>query len=225
MRLKSISLIVTILLHLPVLAQAQSLSNAADLERITELETQLGATEQMVLDMSTELTNLRDQAETGLMDAARAQNQAVIDHLTYKNSLRRHAQLILWWQLISSYVLLALVCVVTILGVVLSYREVINAMKAPEKAIETFAQQGLLEDDASTGEGDVPVPGSKGATLIISAQKLQVTSAITGVVILVLSLAFLYLFVMQVLEVVPRDFSTELAPTSPDDTGGDGGNS
>ena len=55
-----------------------------------------------------------------------------------------------------------------------------------------------------------------GATtqLELSLAKFQITSAITGVAILVISLAFLYLFVDRVFEIDPQDLSSIHRPIS-----------
>lgn len=212
MLMRLIFLTLCALVLIPLTAAGQSLQPIEDADRIAELEAQLEATEGILFSVNDELMTLRAQSEAGLLEAHQARNEAVIDHLSYEQSLRGHALSILDWQLVSSYVVLGLVVAVTLLGVILSFMEVKNAMKAPDKVMEALKTGDFGTADDDGGAGGTPPPAN-GTTLVISAQKLQVTSAITGVVILVLSLAFLYLFVKEVLATRPMDFSTELAPT------------
>lgn len=211
-QLISLTLLLMTLAFMPALpASAQSLAQtgqtASDAERIAQLETDLAATENLLMTVDAQLRDYRSREQSDALETAQAQNAAITEFLGYQSDLRAHALAIFTWQLRSAYVVLALVVAVTMLGVVLSYMEVRNAMRAPEKVMKALGAA-----QAQEGEPDTPpVPGT-GANLVISAQKLQVTSAITGVVILVLSLAFLYLFVNEVLEAKVIDFATPLAP-------------
>lgn len=175
-----------------------------------DLENQLFQAESLLIDMDAELADLRAQRGAGVFEATAARNASIADHERYTMDLRAHALSLLNWQLVSSYVVLGLVVAVTLLGVVLSFMEVKNAMKAPEKVMEALSTGTLNEAPADPPADGTPPPPSGSTSLIISAQKLQVTSAITGVVILVLSLGFLYLFVKEVLEAVPLDFTSGL---------------
>lgn len=221
-------LLIVLALCLPVSGQAQSLladnTAAPDLAaQIDRLEQALAQTENVLRDVDAEAADLRAQRAAGVFEAQQAYNASLADFAQYEIELRDHALSLLEWQLVSAYVILALVVGVTMLGIVLSFVEVRSSLTAPREAIEALGKAGFATGE-ETGEDGTPAPAN-GTTLIVSAQKLQVTSAITGVVILVLSLGFLYLFVKEVLEAVPTDFTSGFVATAAtaEASGGDTG--
>lgn len=127
-------------------------------------------------------------------------NQSQIDHYKYEQDLREHTINVLFWQLFAGWVILILVLGVTGLGIYLSYQEVIGSLGKPNgnnKILEDEELQSTLKNASA----------SEKTELILSLQKIQITSAVTGVVILVLSLGFLYLFVDRVLSLNPLNLS------------------
>ena len=132
-----------------------------------------------------------------------------IDRYQHEIKLRRHALEVLQWQSFAAYMILFMVLAVTGLGVYLSYIEVKASLATPEKALEAISQE----------TSNTPTE------LVVSFQKLQVTSAVIGVVILVLSLGFLYLFLDRVFELKIHDFSGQAMTAGPiasmDDPGQD----
>ena len=144
-----------------------------------------------------------------------------IDFYEHEKKLRKHARDILFWQRFAAYVILVLVVAVTVLGIFLSFVEVKSALSVPDKLIRREGPTGdtMNTDTAGAKEGaagDTAIETIEGASshLELSLQKFQVTSAITGVVILVISLAFLFLFVDRVFEIDPRDLSSLHRPIS-----------
>lgn len=129
-----------------------------------------------------------------------AYNESWVEYFSHQQALRNHALSALRWQLITAYCLTVLVLGVVGLGIYLSIIEVRAALKKPSEVEKDV----LARDTQSTLQERIE--------LTLSVQKLQVTSAVTGVVILVLSLAFLYLFVKEVFEIDPQDFSAQSVP-------------
>ncbi|MCK0097743.1 hypothetical protein MWU60_19375 [Yoonia sp. F2084L] len=127
-------------------------------------------------------------------------NQAQIDHYKYEQDLREHAVAVLEWQLTAGWLILFLVMGVASLGIFLSYQEVIGGLRKSKKDDELIKNQELQAALANAS-------ASEKTELILSLQKVQVTSAVTGVVILVLSLGFLYLFVDRVFSLNPTNLS------------------
>ncbi len=187
-----------------------------DDRELDRLRSELSVRKQAMVSMDQELAQLRMEKTSGFAKAVESYHGSLVDFYTYQNDLRQHAQSVLNWQLVSSYTLLLLVVVVTGLGVTLSFLEVRSALNIPARVLQR--QTGTSADSAD----DTPEPGGDGGpgqpaapaptTLQISPQSLQVTSAVTGVVILVISLAFLYLFIARVLELQPVDLVTSHRP-------------
>jgi len=170
--------------------------------------------------MDAELSALKGDVESGYAAAVKRFHQSQVEFYDYQNDLREQAQSVLFWQLVSAYVLLALVVLVTGLGIILSFVEVKEAMSLPGKVLVAGAQGAAAAGGAAPAPG-APPPAMPPTTLEISAQRLQVTSAVTGIVVLVISLAFLYLFVDRVLSLQPTDITTMHEPPKVDDAGGD----
>ncbi len=151
---------------------------------------------------SAHFQNLLAESNQALPESAQAVQEkwlaSWIDRYEHEIKLRQHARQVLTWQSFASYAILLVVIAVTSLGVYLSYVEVKASLDTPEKALSAVSQQNT---------------GSPPTELIVSFQKLQVTSAVTGVVILVLSLGFLYLFLDRVFELEPHDFLGKPAAT------------
>ena len=199
----------------PVSAQAGPPDN------LTELQKENTALRSVLDKMEAELKIFYSARQSGQEKINKVYNNSVVDFYRYSNDLRDHADSILSWQLISAYIVLVMVVLVTGLGIFLSFIEVRAALRIPEKVLAIASDAKPNPDTVSEGEPDETYAGktedgrgaSKGTTLIISPDKLQITSAVTGVVILVISLGFLYLFVSSVLTVKPGDFTSAYQPT------------
>lgn len=122
------------------------------------------------------LDEITAEKEAGGFLAREEYYKALINFYHFQEDMRTHTRRVLTWQIIASYLILALVLTVTGLGGFLSYREVMKALSIG------FSPEHRLD---------------------VAANRFQVTSAITGVVILVLSLFFLLLFVERVFQVNP----------------------
>ncbi|MEC9431735.1 MAG: hypothetical protein VYD87_02410 [Pseudomonadota bacterium] len=99
---------------------------------------------------------------------------------------RSHQASVYAWQLLASYVTLGIVVVVTLGGLGLAVFEILGAVRMAEAA----AARGAAADRAQS-------------SLTLSPNQMQITSAVTGVVVLALSLGFLFLFLDRVYPIQP----------------------
>ena len=106
-------------------------------------------------------------------------------HIT---SLARHRRAVFDWQLMSSQIIFAVVILLVLIGVYFSWLQFM-AVAAPEDDKE---KPGKPVDEAAGKK-----PGLA-TTLEASLQGIKVTSSVLGVVILVISLAFFYLYLVHV---------------------------
>ena len=100
--------------------------------------------------------------------------ETIKDYNIFQKELREYTIKALNWQLISGYVILAIVFLVVATSLFLSFLEV-------KKSIDISKD---LKENIS----------NRSTELIISANKVQITSAITGIIMLTLSIGFLYIF-------------------------------
>ena len=99
------------------------------------------------------------------------------------------------YQDIASYTLLVIVVVVTMAGVLFSAKELNRSIAAAEAAEKRIAHARMEGTPGGPQEGAAPgVPNN----IKIGFDGIQITSALTGVTVLTLSLAFLYLFLQDV---------------------------
>ncbi len=169
---------------------------------IDALRKEISARKEAMEELTRQIVELRNEKSSANDGVVQKYYDSLILHYRYEDSLRNHTHNILQWQLISAYVVLLLVVLVTCLGTALSYWEVSRSLKIPLQ---------YLDRTGGTSEA-APSDVLATTTLEISPQRLQITSAVTGVVILVLSLGFLYLFVDRVLELKPIDLSGGMQP-------------
>ena len=97
--------------------------------------------------------------------------------LDYEANLLEHNEKILEWQRFASNITLLLVVLVVLAGIIFSGVQLLRIIQLGKPLSDT--------------------------NLEISAGKIRVTSSIVGVVILVLSLGFLYLFLIEVYQLTP----------------------
>lgn len=192
---------------------------------IATLEAQIAEWQRASTAMGAQLQALQAERDSGYLDAIRSYHASLVDHYAYQAELRDQARSVLGWQLFSAYVLLGLVALVVILGVALSFLEVRSGLvssrlvpalsKAVADAVPDPPPDPVLDPALEPAE---PAPAAPAVvdhrhSITLSATSLQVTSAITGVIILVISLGFLYLFVDKVLELKPVDLVTQNQPS------------
>lgn len=191
--------LILLALCLYVPATASSQGEVTDAEKLEDALCALRA-------MEAECRALQERAEVQDDPKAKAALDAYyesyVEFYNHQQNLRDHAIAALKWQLRSAYGLTVLVFFVVGLGIYLSIIEVRTALKRRGEVGHDL----LAQDTQSTAQEKIQ--------LTLSLQKLQVTSAVTGVVILVLSLAFLYLFVKEVFEINPQDFSAHAIPAA-----------
>ena len=219
-RLITVTLMVLFCFGPPVAAQEP----AVDLQqRLTLMEQALATADAQNTALETQNNTLRVQLAQAKTQASadtsdsfnqvvQRYNQSWIDYYDHEHMLRAHARYALMWQLLSGYFLLAVVVAVTGLGIYLSYKEVMSAVEAPNQALQKLQEEA--SQAAGGGTADQQALAAQKTELVLSFQKLQVTSAVTGVVILTLSLGFLYLFVQSVLELEPKDFANGAKPVA-----------
>ena len=151
----------------------EEVSKRSEIEILREV---VSFQENALVELNLAFEKLKIEQQNGLFDAQKRYYQSEIEFYNYQESLRQQNISTLNWQLISAYVVLILVVGVTVLGGRLSYMEV-------KKAIEI----GRIHEHK----------------LDATAQRIQLTSTVTGVLILVISLAFLFLFVREVFHLNP----------------------
>lgn len=152
-----------------------------------DLRSEIIQREQQLVELGEKLTQLSEERRNGRENAILRFYKAEEDYYEYENKLRMQTLAVLRWQLAASYVVLALVVIVTGLGVVLAYKEVQQAIKIGQ---------------------------SNESSMTLEARKIQITSAVTGVVILVLSLFFLFLFLEKVYQLDPISLGRSDAVTT-----------
>jgi hypothetical protein len=104
----------------------------------------------------------------------------------YQNGdrLREYQQRVLSWQVSAANWLLLVVVLVALSGIVFA-------------GYELVATRRLIGSAKSVPRGDAE-PGSGTTTIIIEPTKIHITTAVVGIVVLGLSLGFLYLFIKEV---------------------------
>ena len=198
--------LIVVILFLCFPGAANSQEEVSDAEKLQEALAALEAMEKEKNALQAQLQPPIDPKARAVIDAY---NESWVEFFDHQQALRRHAILALQWQLITAYCLTVLVLGLVGLGIYLSIIEVKAALRKP-----TDVEQKILAQDPQSSVREK-------IELTLSLQKLQVTSAVTGVVILVLSLAFLYLFVKEVFEINPQNFSAQAIPeTLPEDKRG-----
>lgn len=190
-------------------------------ETVEALKNEIAVRTKALSELGKKIKAANDELESikkSSSDAAKSYFLSLNNYYKYDMEMRNYSIKILNWQVVSVYSILSAVIVVVALGVVLSFIEVRAALQLPGKVmssnfiLERGRKAPASGEDAGDGQGEAEPEGegSNGAAtyatnLEISPQKLQITSAVTGVVVLVISLAFLYIFVLKVLEINPMD--------------------
>ena len=121
---------------------------------------------------------------------------------TIKALLQKQEDIFLY-QDIASYVLLVIVTIVTLSGVIFAALELKRSLAAAPQA---KAANSAATQHQRTGEETEPAPEAAVATpndIKIGFSGIQITSALTGVTVLTISLAFLYLFLHEVYKLEP----------------------
>ncbi len=116
-----------------------------------------------------------------------AEMQHSIAWFDYQKGLMKYNQELLDWQLFASNVLLWVVVLVAVAGVVYSGIQ-----------LATAARTGQQRD----------------TTLEISAQRVRVTSSVVGILVLVISFAFVLIFLQQVYQFKAMDLPTQSAASA-----------
>ena len=204
---KLVCLVITSLIVSCTVVLAESGNEALLKQQNDALKEALAKATQVSNQLSERVTANRESQDSVM----KAYRSSWVDFYDHEKMLRKHARDILYWQKFSAYIILVLVVSVTCLGVFLSFIEVRAALAVPRSILPGQQRKkiGIENDneDGNEGGNNSEVEGAS-SHLVLSLTQLQITSAITGVVILVISLAFLYLFVDRVFEIDPRDFSS-----------------
>lgn len=125
----------------------------------------------------------------------------------YAIRMREHTDWLFWWQLVSVYALLGVTILIVLFGVYVSVRELGKAMRANTMATDQPAGAAAIE------EGQEPLPAGA-HRLKISPTETSITTTLTGVLILVLALGYLFLFVNKVMDFTLEP-ATATAPARP----------
>ena len=135
------------------------------------------------------------------IELVQADNKARLDH---RIALMKHDEGIFAWQRGASEVLLWVVVAVVFCGLAFSGYQLVVVMEMARQRLRR--QQNVVQAGADAqGQDGIP---SLANQIAISAGKLEVTSSVVGVTVLVISIAFLYLFVREVYTITPLSAPT-----------------
>lgn len=185
------------------LASAQDENQYAAMSQ-EDLATIAKAQEVALLDLAAQLDKLKVAAspDEELAAAARKVEMTYYEAQTQQNltisALLKKQEDIFLYQDIASYTLLVVVVVVTMAGVLFSAKELNRSIAASEAA------EARAIEAAKAGKPQVAADGTPMAVpnnIKVGFDGIQITSALTGVTVLTLSLAFLYLFLQEVYEI------------------------
>lgn len=218
--------------------RAQSPQPQADLAALQTLSEEK---DQVIADLSQQLRTLRSLSDTDRSTINDASTRALASYYEglisvndNGNKLRLHQQAVFAWQLLAANVLLGVVVLVSVSGVLFAGYEMIVSRRliAGNAAAATgTVTQGVVAPEAADPPAQAPDPGAASplgvTTIVLEPTKIHITSAVIGIVILTLSLAFLYLFLREVYAInviditdrgVPHVISTKNPGTAPEAT-------
>lgn len=191
-----------LLVWVPRLATAQDENQYAAMSQ-EDLATIAKAQEAALLDLAAQLDKLKVAAspDEELAAAARKVELTYYEAQTQQNqtisALLKKQEDIFLYQDIASYTLLVVVVVVTMAGVLFSAKELNRSIAASEAAEARAIEAAKAGKPQVAADGTTSVPNN----IKVGFDGIQITSALTGVTVLTLSLAFLYLFLQEVYEI------------------------
>lgn len=164
-------------------AQEEALSDLGEQLAALELESQAAH----VLDP--DIANAIKEVKLTYYQAQAQQNKTIA-------ALLKKQEDVFVYQDFASYVLLIVVTIIALAGVVFSAKELNRAIAVP--------MPEKLTREEKTDKTEPPTAVSGNPTKIkIGFSGIQITSALTGILVLTLSLAFLYLFLQEVYQIKP----------------------
>ena len=165
-----------------------------------DLQEKLNEMNRVVLDLTKQLEDLRGIDATKRESIIAARNLSLQSFYEsrvsfYRNGdrLREHQQYVFAWQIIAANCLLGIVMIVSLAGVAFAGYEMFTTRRL-------ISQKSITSNSAH--EASNPA-----TTIIIEPTKVHITSAVIGIVILGLSLGFLYLFLKEVYAIKIFDLS------------------
>lgn len=164
-----------------------------------------------IIQLREEVNLLRQQRDLGAVEASAASYANLRSFHEHQIRLRDQAQAKLSWHLHASYAMAVVVVLVVLFGLWLAYIEVRRSLIA-----STNARAYSTDEDPAPNDGQDQGSRAPEHKLVLSSNSVQITSAITGVVILVISLGFLYLFLQEVYRLEPQDWTTVSTPQGND---------
>ncbi len=124
--------------------------------------------------------------------------------------LREHQQKVFAWQIKAANCLLVVVMIISLSGVLFAGYEMLSARRLIASGVTSGEKSTInavaaaIADNAQLPAGQAPENGaqnggvSPATTITIEPTKIHITSAVIGIIILGLSLGFLYLFLKEV---------------------------
>lgn len=149
----------------------------------TDLAAELAAAQALNAELVEAVGALSAKLDSASTPLALQRRELAMARYRHAIDLLDHRTAVFRWQLVSSYVVLGIVAVVTLAGLVFSAAQLRNALKLSQP-------QGNID-------------------LEISASKVRITSSVVGVVVLTLSIVFLFLFLDRIYEI--REIGTPAA--------------
>ncbi len=133
------------------------------------------------------------QARTARSDPQLVEANAKVarEYAEYRIYLMRYAERGYYWELVSSWVILALVGIVVLTGLSFSGYQLYKSFH-----FAVAASQFPTDEKVAPSQGLQPPPLE--AQIKVSAHELQITSSVVGLIVLAFSLVFLYLFILHV---------------------------
>jgi len=161
------------LMLLPAVAAAQDPAPAAP--EPADLAAELAAAQALNAELMDAVGALSAKLDGASAPLAAQRQELALARYRHAIDLLAHRDAVFRWQLISSYVVLGIVALVTLAGLVFAAAQLFNALRLSEP-------QGNVD-------------------LEISASKVRITSSVVGVVVLTLSIVFLFLFLDRIYEI------------------------
>ncbi|WP_417449293.1 hypothetical protein [Kordiimonas sp.] len=207
-QLDKMILAIVIAFLLPLAAHASGDNPYAEKSQ-AELAEIAKAQEDILNDLAAQLDQLKAQRapDPAVLAAAKEVEIAYYKAQTQQNktiaALLLKQEDIFLYQDIASYTLLVMVVVITMAGIVFSAKELNRSMAAAPPAANTDSTIDRATDNmtAETGPKNTTAPQAIPNNIKIGFSGIQITSALTGITVLTLSLAFLYLFLKEVYQI------------------------
>jgi hypothetical protein len=190
-----ITLAALLLLGMPGAAVAEAAkSPQGDVGRIDRLKQSLAAEGKQQPELAPTLLP-KEQLDP---ETARSMQQSLKAYYDYRSHGFEHRKAVFAWQLLSAKIIFAIVVALVAVGIYFSWIQLSAGMRgktAPASALPA----GRPADLPATIRGETAAPSTPAVTTLeASPSGIRVSSPVIGVILLVISLAFFYLYLAYV---------------------------